>query len=111
MNEAFQEYKHKIDIHCATLVLKGKGLQIEPLQKDEEIIELPEEIQRGYIELEPMTPEEQQKYEEYKKQKVREKYKKFGVVKKAHIDEEWQKEILEDLEMEFNERNTGGYGR
>lgn len=112
INNMLREYKANFDVNCVSLKVTPKTIEIEPLQQDEEIeIELPEEIQRGYIELEPMTLEEQAKYEEYKRQKVREKYKKFGVIKKAHIDEEWQKELLEDLEMEFNERNYGGYGR
>ena len=112
MNDMFQEYKRSVDFHCVNLKVTPKAIEIEPLQQDKEVeIELPEEIERGYIELEPMTPEEQAKYEEYKKKKIAEKYKKFGVVKKAHIDEEWQKELLEDLELEFNERNRGGYGR
>lgn len=58
-----------------------------------------------------MTAEEQQKYEAYKKKKVAEKYKKFGV---ETVEQKWkreQKELLEDLELEFNERNYGGYGR
>ena len=97
LNNAFQEYKHRVDIHCATLVLKDKGIEIEPIQETEETIELPPEIERGYIELEPMTEEEQAKYEEYKKQRVIKQYQKFGVIKKAYIDEEWQKEIIQDV--------------
>jgi len=111
LNNAFQEYKHRVDIHCATLVLKDKDIEIEPLQETEETIELPSEIERGYIELEPMTPEEQAKYEEYKKKKIAEKYKKFGVETAEQKREREQKQLLEDLELEFNERNRGGYGR
>lgn len=111
INNMLREYKANFDVHCVSLKVTPKSIEIEPLKEDEELIELPEEIERGYIELEPMTLEEQAKYEEYKKQRVNRQYKKFGAVKKAHIEEEWQKEILEDLEMEFNERNRGGYGR
>lgn len=110
VNDELREYKASFDIHCASLIFTDKGIQGQALQEEVEI-ELPEEIERGYIELEPMTPEEQAKYEEYKRQRANRQYKKFGVRPKAQIDSEWQKEILEDLEMEFNERNRGGYGR
>ena len=96
VNNEIREYKANFKVNCATLVLKDKELHIEPLQKTEETIEIPPEIERGYIELEPMTAEEQAKYEEYKKQRVVKQYKKFGVIKKAHIDEEWQREIIQD---------------
>ena len=96
VNNEIREYKSKLDIHCATLVLKDKELHIEPLQQDEELIELPEEIERGYIELEPMTAEEQQKYEEYKKKKIAEKYKKFG---KETVKQKWEREQKELLEV------------
>lgn len=111
LDNAFQEYKHRVDIHCATLVLKDKGIEIDPVQETEETIELPLEIERGVIELEPMTPEEQRQYEEYKKQRVAKQYKKFGF---ETVEQKWkreQKELLEDLQNEFNERNKGGYGR
>lgn len=120
INNMLREYKANFDVNCVSLKITSKSIEIEPLQQDEELIELPEEIQRGYIELEPMTPEEQQKYEEYKRQRNEKVKKKLGYNEaldihkqrpKAHIDEEWQKEILEDLEMEFNERNRGGYGK
>ena len=112
MNDMFQEYKRSVDFHCVNLKVTPKAIEIEPLQQDKEVeIELPEEIERGYIELEPMTPEEQAKYEEYKKKKIAEKYKKFGVETAEQKREREQKELLEDLELEFNERNRGGYGR
>ena len=106
LNNAFQDYKHKIDIHCATLVFKDKELHIEPVQKTEEIIELPPEIETGIIEVEPMTEEEQAQYEEYKRQRKARQYKKFAYNEaldihkkrqKAVIDEEWQKEIIQDI--------------
>ena len=111
LNNAFQEYKHRVDIHCATLVLKDKELHIEPVRETEETIELPPEIKRGYIEVEPMSEEEQAKYEEYKKQRVAKQYQKFGAETPEQKWKREQKELLEDLEMEFNERNYGGYGR
>lgn len=112
INNMLREYKANFDVHCANLIFTDKGIQAEVLQEDEEVeLELPEEIERGYIELEPMTPEEQVKYEAYKKKKVAEKYKKFGVETAEQKWEREQKEILEDLELEFNERNRGGYGR
>ena len=47
-----------------------------------------------------MTEEEQAKYEEYKAERRKRTFKKFGadpVRKKAQIDEEWQKEIIQDV--------------
>ena len=111
VNDEIREYKANFKVHCATLVLKDKELHIESLQETEETIELPPEIEAGLIELEPMTEEEQAKYEEYKKQRVAKQYKKFG---KETAEQKWkreQKELIEDLELEFNERNRGGYGR
>lgn len=111
VNNELRDYKASFRVHCASLVLKDKSIEIESLQQDKELMELPEEIERGYIELEPMTPEEQQRYEEYKQKKIAEKYKKFGV---ETAEQKWkreQRELLEDLEMELNERNRGGYGR
>ena len=70
MNEAFQEYKRNYDIHCATLVIKDRGIEAQALKEDESIeMELPEEIERGYIEVEPMTSEEQRIYEEHNKKR------------------------------------------
>ena len=97
INNMLREYKANFGIHCATLVLKDKGIEIDPIQETEETLELPPEIEAGVIEVEFNSPEEQRQYEEYKKKKVAEKYKKFGVIKKAHIDEEWQKEIIQDV--------------
>ena len=105
LNQAFQDYKRSVDLHCVNLRLTPKSIEIEPLQEDEEPIELPEEIERGYIELEPMTPEEQAKYEEYKRQRKERVYKKFGYnpaldtrIKRPKIktDSKWQGEILDD---------------
>lgn len=113
MNEAFQEYKRSFRVNGIGLVVKDKGIEMAKLEVTDPI-KLAPELEAGVIELEPMTEEEQAKYEEYKAERRKRTFKKFGadpVRKKAQIDEEWQKEIIEDLEMEFNERNRGGYGR
>lgn len=53
VNDELREYKKGFDIRCASLTVEEKGIKVEALQKDDEIgIELPEEIKRGYIELE-----------------------------------------------------------
>ena len=57
------------------------------------------------------TKKLQQLYEKHKQERNKRVYKKFGATLKAHIDSEWQEEIINDLEDEFNERNRGGYGR
>lgn len=105
MNRTFQEYKRSIDIHCATLVLKGRDIEIRELESAEKI-ELPPEIESGEIKVETMTPEEQKKYEEYKRQRnarvCKEKFKYNPALDtsiqrpKAVIDKEWQREIFED---------------
>ena len=112
MNKAFQDFKASFGINCASFVVNEKGLEAKRLKPSKEIeIELPPEIESGVIELEFNSCEEQAQYEEYKKQKVLEKYKKFGVETSEQKWEREQRELLEDLEMEFNERNRGGYGR
>lgn len=107
INNMLREYKENFDVNCVSLKFTPKSIEIEPLQQEKEVeIELPEEIEKGYIELEPMTLEEQKKYEEYKKQRVQSQYKKFGYNEaldinkqrpKAHIDEDWQREIIQDV--------------
>ena len=106
MNNAFQEFKKSFGINCATLEINSEGIDIKPLLPDKEVeIELPPEIEAGVIELEPMTPEEQAKYEEYKRQRLKQQFKKFKYNPaldtrierpKATIDAEWQQEIFED---------------
>lgn len=103
VNDELREYKRSVDIHCASLLFTDKGIHGQALQEDEEVeIELPEEIQRGIIELEPMTPEEQQMLIERRKKQ----YAKFGKVyekpiKPASIDikeqNEFHKEIIEEM--------------
>lgn len=88
MNEAFQEYKRSIDIHCATLVIKSRGMEVKPLHEEEIDIELPEEIERGYIELDPMTPEEQRIYEEFKRKRNQRVFEKFKG------EERWKRNIF-----------------
>jgi hypothetical protein len=78
MNEAFQEYKSNYDIHCATLVIKDRGIEAQALKEDESIeMELPEEIERGYIEVELMTEEDLKIYEEHKRKRNERIFNKF----------------------------------
>ena len=78
MNEAFQEYKRNYDIHCATLVIKDRGIEAQALKEDENIeMELPEEIERGYIEVELMTEEDLKIYEEHKRKRNEKVFNKF----------------------------------
>lgn len=78
MNEAFQEYKRNYDIHCATLVIKDRGIEAQALKEDENIeMELPEEIERGYIEVELMTEEDLKIYEEHKRKRNERVFNKF----------------------------------
>lgn len=111
MNRAFQEYKASFKINYVTLVPTRKGIELQKTKPIEiELEDIPKEIQRGFIEAEPMTYEEKQMLIERRKKQ----YAKFGKVyerPKATIDREWQREIIKDLEIEFNERNYGGYGR
>ena len=68
-----------------------------------------------------MSEQEQEDYEKRKAELRKRAYSKFlkkndaldiSISRsKAHIDSDWQKQILKDLEDEFNERNVGGYGR
>ena len=120
MNAMFQAYKKGVNLRAVEMTLEGVK-QHHQMTFDElgvgyvEIrLEDNTEEDKKFLEL---SEEEQKEYNRYLKQRRRETYKKFGstppepVRKKAEIDEEWQKEIIEDLEMEFNERNRGGYGR
>ena len=64
--------------------------------------DIPEEIQRGYIEVEPNTEQDYKKYKEHKEQRNKRVYRKMGYEYrrgKVYIDEKWQKEIfLDNLE-------------
>ena len=104
INNMLREYKANFDVNCVSLKVTPKTVEIEPLQETESI-ELPPEIVAGIIEVEPTTPEEQAKYEEYKKQRVQSQYKKFKYNPaldirierpKVEIDKEWQHEIFYD---------------
>ena len=56
------------------------------------------------IPLEPNTPKDIKKYEEHKEQRNKRVYEKMGYEYKrgkAHIDEEWQKEIIQDVRDEM----------
>ena len=78
INNMLREYKQNFNINCATLVINQKGIEAQPLQEDKNVeIELPEEIERGYIELEPMTEEDLKIYEEHKRERNERVFKKF----------------------------------
>ena len=94
MNDMFQEYKKSFEVKYVSLAVKDKGLQIEELQETEEI-ELPEEIQRGYIELEDMTEEELKDYQEHKRKRNERAYQRLGYDLEMERDKKWQREIFE----------------
>lgn len=54
---------------------------------------------------------ERKQYERHKAERNARVYKKFGQETDEQKRKREQKELQEDLEMEFNERNRGGYGR
>lgn len=100
MNKAFQEYK--ASIRCATITATPKEIKIEQPKKIN--IETGAEVIE--IKLEPMTEEEQAKYNEYKEEQRKKRYAKFGKNynldldiprKKARLDAEWQSEISRDV--------------
>ena len=71
MNEAFQEYKRKARYGIVVAQITTKGIdQVEVLEFEEaeEVIEIP---------VYDMTPEEQAKYEEYKRQRNQRVIDKF----------------------------------
>ena len=112
INNMLREYKASFDVNCVSLKVTPKTIETEPLQETE-LIELPPEIEAGEIEVEPMTPEEQAKYEAYKKQRVQSQYKKFKYnpaldinIKrpKAKMTKEWQKEIHDEILKELGLR-------
>lgn len=63
------------------------------------------------IPAEDNIEEDIKKYLEHKEKRNERVFKKFGKDYKGQKREKEQKELLSDLEMEFNERNRGGYGR
>ena len=111
INNMFREYKANFSIGCVSMKVKDKEIEIQALEPEEVEMELPPEIEAGEIKLEPMTEEEQKKYEEYKRQRAEKVYKdkfKYNPAldiniqrPKAHLDEEWKRqihrEILEEL--------------
>ena len=121
MNQAFQDYKRGVNI---TTFRADRVLQVqqyhqvtfEDLGVEFETIELEDNTPEDEEFLQ-LSEEEQVEYEKYKAERYKRMCNKFKPLQKevprgkAHIDEDWQREILEDLEMEFNERNRGGYGR
>ncbi len=54
---------------------------------------------------------EEELYRNHKDERNERVFKKFGKDYKGQKREAEQKELLSDLQMEFNERNRGGYGR
>jgi len=61
-------------------------------------------VETGDMQDIPVEDNTQEDYEKWKKERN----------KRVMENPKWkreQKELLEDLEMEFNERNRGGYGR
>ena len=72
INEMFQEYKRTFRLSAATVTTEG----IKNVQQ----IELPVLDENNCIEikLEPMTKEEQEKYEEYKRKRNEKVFNKFG---------------------------------
>ena len=106
INNMLREYKANFSVNSVSLSLTDKGIEIQELEEQEVEIELPPEIEAGEILVEPMTPEEQAKYDEYKKQRnarvCKEKFKYNPALDtkierpKAVIDKEWQKEIFWD---------------
>ena len=60
---------------------------------------------------ESLKVSEEDLYREHKRKRNERVYKKFGKDYKEQKMKQEQKELLSDLEMEFNERNRGGYGR
>ena len=71
MNDMFQEYKRKIDYGIAVAQLTTQGIkqaEVIEVEPTEEVIEIP---------VYDMTPEEQAKYEEYKRQRNQRVIDKF----------------------------------
>ena len=124
MNQAFQDYKRGVNITTfrADRVLQiqqAEQITFDELGVEYETIGLEGNTEKDMEFLE-LSEEEQAEYEKYKAERYKRMCQKFKPFKseeddtpkgKAHIDEKWQREIMEDLEMEFNERNRGGYGR
>lgn len=125
MNDEFRRYKAECDkkrlgvVEFSTEgVINYHQIEFDDLGVEYETIRLEDntEEDKEFLDVtEGMSSEEIKEYEEYKRQRNKRVKGKFGSEQverpHAHIDEKWQKEIMEDLEMEFNERNRGGYGR
>ncbi len=72
MNEAFQEYKRKMDYGIAVAQITTEGIkqaQVIEIEEPEEVIEIP-----AY----ETTPEERKAFEEYKRKRNQRAYEKFG---------------------------------
>ena len=57
------------------------------------------------------TEEDIKKYLEYKEKRNERVFKKFGKDYTEQKRKRESKDLIKDLEAEFNERNRGGYGR
>lgn len=71
MNEAFQEYKKKVDYGIAVAQITTKGIeqvQVIEFEEPEEVIEIP---------VYETTPEEQKAFEEYKRRRNERVFNKF----------------------------------
>jgi hypothetical protein len=71
MNNEFQEYKRKVDYGIVVAQITTEGIQqaeVIEFEEAEEVIEIP---------VYDMTPEEQVKYEEYKRQRNERVIEKF----------------------------------
>lgn len=74
MNEAFQEYKRKARYGIVVAQVTTKGIEQVEVLEPEEVEETEEVIE---IPVYDMTPEEQAKYEEYKRQRNQRVIDKF----------------------------------
>lgn len=109
MNEAFQEYKkHGLKINAVEMTIEGirsyHQITFEEMGIDYETISLENntEEDREFLDVtEGMSPEEIKDYEEHKRQRNEKVKGKFGSEQierpHAHIDEEWSREIMNDV--------------
>ena len=124
INNELRCYKAKIDgikyIEFSPEEVKQAGqITFEDLGVGYETISL-ENNTKEDVEFLQLSEEEQELYNKYleeRRKRVQQKFNKNPALDtnirrgKAYIDDKWQKQIIQDLEDEFNERNRGGYGR
>lgn len=115
MNRAFQEYKSQVDsgitLNVADITLEGikdyHQITFDELGIEYETISLEDntEEDKEFLDVtEGMSEEEIREYEKHKVERVKRMKEKLGSIRKeevkrphAHIDEDWQKEIIEDV--------------